>query len=66
MRTGPGYSDTPLTKKLGIKEGNHVLLIGAPNGYEQWLQPLPASVMFVNHADASVDVAHLFVTERSA
>jgi hypothetical protein len=26
-----GYSGTPLAKKLGIKEGSQVLLIGAPD-----------------------------------
>jgi hypothetical protein len=29
-----GYSGTPLPKKLGIKAGHRVLLLGAPDGFE--------------------------------
>jgi hypothetical protein len=29
-----GYSGTPLPKKLGIKPGHRVLLLGAPDGFE--------------------------------
>lgn len=29
-----GYSGTPLPKKLGIKEGHVVALVGAPDGFE--------------------------------
>jgi hypothetical protein len=29
-----GYSGTPLPKKLGIKPGHRVLLLGAPGGFE--------------------------------
>lgn len=36
-----GYSGTPLPRKLGIKEGSVVWLAGAPEGFEQKLQPLP-------------------------
>lgn len=30
-----GYSGTPLRKKLGIKEGHRVALIGAAAGFER-------------------------------
>jgi hypothetical protein len=37
-----GYSDTPLWKKLGLKSGRRLLVIGAPDG---WVVPdLPADV----------------------
>lgn len=36
-----GYSGTPLVKKLGIKPGSHVLLVGAPGGFEDTLEGLP-------------------------
>lgn len=39
-----GYSDTPLAKKLGIKEGAKLLLVNAPPEMSQWLAPLPAGV----------------------
>jgi hypothetical protein len=60
----PGYSGTPLAKKLGIKEATCLLLSGAPDGYEQLLEPLPPGVVFESIAGPEVDIAHLFVTER--
>jgi hypothetical protein len=36
-----GYSGTPLPKKLGIKPGMTVALIGAPSGFAQVLGKLP-------------------------
>jgi len=59
-----GYSGTPLSKKLGIKETNRVLLVDAPNDYESLLEPLPPDVQFVSHLDSTVDIAHVFVTQR--
>jgi hypothetical protein len=43
-----GYSGTPLAKKLGIKEGSLVVLIGAPAGFSGTLEPLPAGVEVCN------------------
>lgn len=59
-----GYSGTPLAKKLGIKEAHRVLLVDAPPGYQQMLAPLPAAVEFTGSADAAVDVAQVFVTQK--
>jgi hypothetical protein len=36
-----GYSGTPLAKKLGIRTGDRVGLIEAPEGFEDLLTPLP-------------------------
>jgi hypothetical protein len=36
-----GYSGTPLPKKLGVKEGSKVGLVGAPDGFAQALGELP-------------------------
>ena len=36
-----GYSGTPLAKKLGIKEQANVVVVGAPTGYRELLEPLP-------------------------
>ena len=36
-----GYSGTPLPKKLGIKPGARVGLVGAPDGFGALLEPLP-------------------------
>lgn len=38
----PGYSGTPLPKKLGIKEGSRVALAAAPPEFERTLGKLPA------------------------
>ncbi len=46
MRPAPaaGYSGTPLVRKLGIKPGARVALIGAPAGFEATLGELPPGV----------------------
>jgi hypothetical protein len=60
-----GYSGTPLTKKLGIKEGSTVCAVAAPENYRDLLQPLPPSVRFATHADSRVDIVHLFATRST-
>ncbi len=40
-----GYSGTPLPKKLGIKAGHRVALIGAPRGFDTTLGILPEDVV---------------------
>jgi hypothetical protein len=55
----PGYSGTPLTKKLGIKPGHRVVLVNAPSGFEkQALGGLPDGVKRV--ALGEVDFAMVF------
>ena len=62
---GPGYSGTPLAKKLGIALAFEVLAVGAPPEYRQWLEPLPPGVTFGKKAGKSTDLVHLFLTERA-
>ena len=59
-----GYSGTPLTKKLGIKEGSTLLLLGAPDGYLDLLAPLPEAVEIVSQVSDSTDLVHVFSTRR--
>lgn len=61
----PGYSGTPLTKKLGIKDTSVVQALNAPSGYKSWLVGLPPGATFANRLTPSVDIVHLFVTKRS-
>jgi hypothetical protein len=61
-----GYSGTPLTKKLGFKEHSLVLLIDAPKDYAELVVPIPAGVQFVTRPTRNVDIAHVFVSRRSA
>lgn len=56
------YSGTPLPKKLGVREGSRVLLVGAPPGFEL---ALPPAVELARTARGPLDVVVLFVTERS-
>ena len=62
-----GYSGTPLTKKLGIKEGHTVALLGAPSGFERTLEELPDGVRFVHAVTrkGTVDVVLLFAKSRA-
>ncbi len=59
-----GYSGTPLARKLGIKEGALVVLVGAPDGFDAELEPLPDGVRLRRRIQAGIDVAVLFVTTR--
>jgi hypothetical protein len=61
----PGYSGTPLPRKLGIKEGGTVLLVDAPDGFESELDPLPGGVELRRGLVPEADVALLFVTARA-
>jgi hypothetical protein len=61
----PGYSGTPLAKKLGFTRPMSVLLVAAPADYRVWLGDLPDGVRFVSRASGAVAAAHLFVTRRS-
>ncbi len=67
-----GYSGTPLPKKLGIKQGHTVVLLGAPGDFESVLGDLPEPVMLLR-ADLplsqdtdSPDVVIMFVKEFDA
>ncbi len=62
---GPaGYSGKPVAMKLGIKAGCRLLLLGAPEGYDTLVGPLPAGVTRPARAAADVDLVHLFVTRK--
>ncbi|HEV8581548.1 MAG TPA: DUF3052 domain-containing protein [Thermoanaerobaculia bacterium] len=61
-----GYSGTPLAKKLGIKEGSRVALIGAPEGFEASLEPLPAEVALRRRLGGPQLDVILFFTDRAA
>jgi len=56
-----GYSGTPLPRKLGIKPGMNVGLLGAPSDFERTLGPVPDGVTLRRRAQGSLDIAILFV-----
>ncbi len=51
-----GYSGTPLVKKLGIKSGMTVALVGAPEQFEKLLKGLPKDVKLVRGGTAAVEL----------
>ncbi len=56
-----GYSQTPLAKKLGIKEGFTVKLIHEPTHYLSLFSDFPENVTFVTTASKnSIDFIHFF------
>lgn len=59
--------DTPLYKKLGIKPGYSVLVLGAPEGYAERLGELPEGVNLLDKAprEGRVDVVHAFVRDAA-
>jgi hypothetical protein len=65
----PGYSGTPLAKKMGLKQGQRALLLAVPGdigeiaGFADF-----ASVAhdLSDTADRTIDYAHLFETDRIA
>lgn len=63
----PGYSGTPLGKKLGFREGMRVLVSGMSDdirhAIERSIEEKP-DWLFV--PDDRLDAAHIFVTERAS
>lgn len=59
-----GYSGTPLPTKLGIKPDSVVALLGAPEGFEATLRPLPENVRFRRRAQGSASLILLFARTR--
>ena len=62
---GAGYSGTPLARKLGIAEGASLVLLGAPDGFDEVLAPIPEGVNVARRLPRQLgraDVAVVFVT----
>ena len=61
-----GYSGTPLPRKLGIKPGHRVLVLGAPEGFEgETLGELPEGVRLGRRARGRADVIVSFHTRAA-
>jgi len=60
-----GYSGSPLPRKLGIKPGTRVGLIGAPPGFDGTLGELPLDVAVRRRARGPLDVIVSFHTSRA-
>ncbi len=62
----PGYSGTPLVRKLGLKQGMRIHLIHAPEHYWALLGGSPAAIgvePISETDDPEADFIHLFATD---
>lgn len=59
------YSSTPLWKKLGLSPGSRVLLVSPPTGFGDILRDGAPDAHLLARATRDLDVAVLFVTERT-
>jgi hypothetical protein len=62
----PGYSGTPLPKKLGIKDGFRVALLHAPGDVKSELRDALAQCRMTSVARGELDLILLFVKNRAA
>ena len=61
-----GYSGTPLAKKLGIKPGTRLVVVGeVPDEYKDWLGPLPERTTISGRGKAPFEAVHVFTTKRA-
>jgi hypothetical protein len=66
VSSGAGYSGTPLPRKLGIKAGARVGLVGAPVGFDVMLGELPPDVLVRTALRGSFDVLVAFFDSAAA
>jgi hypothetical protein len=59
-----GYSGTPLPKKLGLKEGGRIVLIGAPANFARHLVPLPPGAEIITRTSSRMRLVLFFTTGR--
>jgi hypothetical protein len=63
VSAGAGYSGTPLVRKLGIRPNARILLVGAPEGFDEVLGKLPPGARLSRRAAAAaIDVILAFCT----
>jgi hypothetical protein len=60
-----GYSGKPLEAKPGIAEGMTVVALHAPEGYADWLAPLPPGARIATRLVDGAHFVHAFATERT-
>lgn len=60
-----GYSGTPLPKKLGVHPGITVLLLGAPENFEENMEPFGDGVILARRIRKDAGLILLFVKSRA-
>lgn len=58
-------AESPLIKKLGIKPGQKILILNAPEGYIQTLGALPGGAEVKTSAGGMFDFVQLFVRNKA-
>jgi len=58
-------TENPLLKKMKLKPGQRAAIIGAPDGYLEALQPLPAGVELAEELVGMFDWIQLFVKTQA-
>jgi hypothetical protein len=59
-----GYSQKPLSQKLGIKPGTQVVALGAPRHYAALLGDLPPGARLQSRLSSTAHFIHRFVSQR--
>ena len=59
----PGYSGTPLAKKLSLKDGHRTWWDGMPDNIRAEVRSEVPALALLDMPDPPVDAAHLFVTQ---
>ena len=59
-----GYSNTPLVKKLGIKEGSSLYIKNSPFDYQELLGRMPDNTQIKSRLCNGLDFIHCFVTSQ--
>ncbi len=60
------YAGTPLTTKLGVTRSSVLLLLGAPDGFEKTIAPLPAGACISRQGRKRADIVLLFAHSQDA
>lgn len=60
-----GYSPNPLVKKLGMKEGDKILLLNVPDNYAELIDQWPIDVEIVDDSQTdNINFIHYFTQEK--
>jgi hypothetical protein len=65
-RMSAGYSGKPLPQKLGIKQGDVLAFLNAPDDYDRILGRLPDGVIVTRRLEGELDFIQLFATEKAS
>lgn len=60
-----GYSETPLAKKLSLRDGQRVWFLAMPENVQDEIDEYALELTFIADPADGIDAAHIFVTERA-